>query len=273
MGHGLTVAFFAMTTVVAAGTFWRLRIPVLWLPPAAITAYLSVILVLCKSLGSLVYGIVLIPLVRFATPRFQFGVATVLVSVALLYPMLRVADLFPTQLLVYSAESISTERGVSLKFRFNNEDRLLVHASDRIFFGWGRWGRSRLYDVGTGEDISVTDGAWIITIGQFGLFGFVAQFGLLAFPVFRAASSLKFVHKVHQRAILGTLALIVSINITDSLPNSSVTPWTWLLAGALLGTAECLRTSAQQASTFRSYSSISSLANRPSRAHLSSSPR
>src|SRR5262249_39052253 len=50
MGHGLIVAFFAMTTVVAAAAFWRMRAPVLRLPSAGVTAYLGGVLVLCKTL-------------------------------------------------------------------------------------------------------------------------------------------------------------------------------------------------------------------------------
>ena len=46
--------------------------------------------------------------------------------------------------------------------------------------------------TGTGRDISITDGHWIITMGQFGIVGFIAEFGLLGFSVLRAAGSLKF---------------------------------------------------------------------------------
>ena len=63
---------------------------------------------------------------------------------------------------------------------------MMDRASQRIWFGWGRFGRSRIFDE-WGSDVSVTDGRWTITLGQFGLFGFVAEFGLLALTVFRAA--------------------------------------------------------------------------------------
>ena len=69
LGHGLVVAFFAMTTAVAAAAFWRTRTKILQLPAAGITAYLGAMLILCKSLGSLLYGAVLVPMVRFAKPR------------------------------------------------------------------------------------------------------------------------------------------------------------------------------------------------------------
>src|SRR4029078_9517246 len=86
MGHGLPVAFFAMTAAVASAALWRTQIFVHRLPPAGVTAYLSGVLVLCKTLGALIYGAVLIPLVRFAKPNIQLRVAVVLVTIALVYP-------------------------------------------------------------------------------------------------------------------------------------------------------------------------------------------
>jgi hypothetical protein len=239
MGHGLIAAFFAMTTVVAAASFWRAKIRILQLPAGGITAYLSSVLVLCKSAGALVYGIVLVPLVRWTKPQIQIRIALVLVSIALLYPILRAAELIPTSIAVQVAKSISEERAASLEFRLEQDEKLLAKASERLLFGWGRFGRHRVYDE-EGRDISTTDGHWIITMGQFGLFGFIAEFGLLGLPVFRAASALRRTESARDAIFFAALSLIVAINIFDLLPNETVTPWTWLLAGALLGRAEAL---------------------------------
>jgi len=76
--------------------------------------------------------------------------------------------------------------------------------------------------------------------GQFGIFGFVAEFGLLSIGVFRAAAALRFAQSKAERLSLSSLALIVSINILDLLPNAGLIPWTWLLTGALVGRAEAL---------------------------------
>ena len=95
-GHGLIAAFFTMTTVVAAAALWRIKVRAVNLPPAGAAAYLAVMLVLCKSGAALVYGMVLAPLVRFASARLQPRVAVLLVAIALAFPLLRTADLFPT---------------------------------------------------------------------------------------------------------------------------------------------------------------------------------
>jgi hypothetical protein len=245
LGHGLVVAFFVMMTTIAASALWRTRTRVLRVPPAGITAYLAAVLVLQKSMAALIYCSAGVPLVRFTQPRFQLRIATVLVSIALLYPMLRLADLFPARVLVDVSTSVSGDRAESLEYRFDNEERLLQHASQRLIFGWGGWGRNRLYDE-YGQDSSVTDGEWIIMIGAFGLFGFVGKFGLLSLPVFRALSTLKFARSIPDRVNLAALALILSINIVDLLPNSTLSPWSWLLAGALLGRAEALYAFAHQ---------------------------
>jgi hypothetical protein len=246
LGHGLLVAFFIMTAGVAAAALWRAKIRVVRLPAAGIAAYLGGVLVLCKTLGALVYGAALTVLVRFTRPQVQLRIALVLVALALLYPTLRAGDLFPTRSMLGLAESISAERAQSLKVRFDNEDQLLDRAWQRFLFGWGRFGRNRVYDEDSGGDVSITDGRWIITMGQFGFFGFLAEFGLLALAVVRATSALRFAETADEQVFLAALALIVAINIVDLLPNSSISPWTWLLAGALLGRAEALRASARQ---------------------------
>ena len=221
MGHPLGVAFFYMTTTVAASALWRTHNRIFRLPAAAVTAYLGGILVLCKTLGAVVYGAVLVPLVRLTTPRTQLKVAVVLVTLALFYPVLRMADLVPTEAMLQAAGSVSSAREESLKTRFDNESALMERASTRLFFGWGRWGRNKIYSD-TGKDLSYTDGLWIITIGQFGLFGFFAEFGLLVLPIFRAASALRFAQSTKDRVNLAALALIVAVNIVDLLPNSGL---------------------------------------------------
>ena len=253
LGHGLAVAFFIMMTTVAAAAFWRVhakvqvvrfwtwkRTKILLVPANGATLYLSFILVLCKSLASLVYGAVLVPMVRFAKPQSQARLAMVLAVIVFSYPLLRSADLFPTETMLDVARMVDAERAASLKYRFDQDQSLLEHASRRIVFGWGQFGRYRMYDEESGKDVSVTDGRWIITLGAYGLFGFVAEFGLLALTVFRAASALKFMGSARDQVFLAALTIIIAINMVALLPDASLTAWTWLLAGSLLGRAEAV---------------------------------
>jgi hypothetical protein len=51
--------------------------------------------------------------------------------------------------------------------------------------------------------------------------------------------ALRRVSAPRERLLLATPALIVALSLIEQLPNASVNAWTWLLAGALLGSAEC----------------------------------
>src|SRR5262245_48390624 len=128
IGHGLGVAFFSMTTVVASAALWRAGVRIFNVPAGSVTVYLSVVLLLCKSLGSVIYAAIAVPLVHFATPRLQLRLALGLTLIALLYPTLRALDLVPSTLLVEFAATVSEDRAQSLKFRFDQEQQLLTHA-------------------------------------------------------------------------------------------------------------------------------------------------
>ena len=134
---------------------------------------------------------------------------------------------------------LSPDRAQSLGYRFLNEDMLLERAADKPLFGWGAWGRNLLYDPETGEALTISDGQWIITIGQSGWLGYIATFGLLCLPIFALWWRYRQVRRMPRiPAQAGLLALILGANLVDLLPNATLIPFTWLLAGALLGHAE-----------------------------------
>jgi cell division protein FtsW (lipid II flippase) len=243
LSNGLTLAFFLMTTVLAALALWRAKTKIRNVPPRGAAAYLAAIVVLTKSAGALLYTIGAGFLIGFTTPRTQIRVATVLVAIALLYPLLRAADVFPTKALIDMGSVLNEERGDSLRTRFEQEDALLARASERIMFGWGRYGRNRIYTEEWGTDISLTDGLWIITMGQFGLVGFLALFGLLSIPVFRATRALRHAKSEPEKIFLSSLALIVALTVVEQIPNASISPWSWLLTGVLLARTDTLRSS------------------------------
>ena len=261
MGHGLLVAFFIMTSAVAATAFWRTGTQIIRtvaVPRMGAAIYLTGILMLCKTLSALLYGAILMPLVRFATPKLLIRVALAMAAFAVLYPTLRAVEVIPTNAAVNLTAFVSIDRARSLETRFKNENQLLDRASERFFFGWGRYGRNRVYND-RGDDQSLTDGRWIITMGTFGIVGFLAEFGLLALPVFRISSALRFAATTKEKIFLAALTVILAINLIDLIPNSSLRPWTWLLAGALLGQAETLCRSAQHRSIYSDLSSVKNL--------------
>ncbi|MBR0685661.1 hypothetical protein JQ594_07015 [Bradyrhizobium manausense] len=246
MINGLAAAFFLSTAILATAAFWRVRGRVVNLPSAGIFSFLGLLLILCKSAGALVYAVLFGTLIRWFRPKLQMRVAVVLAILAISYPLLRMSNLFPTERLLELSATFNKERASSLGVRFDQEQKLLAHAADRFWLGWGRYGRSRVYDE-YGQDISITDGQWIVTLGQFGFIGFIAQFGLLTVPIFFAARTLKFVRSQREAVFLSCLTLIVALTAIEQIPNASISSWSWLIAGALVGRSSAMRVEAASA--------------------------
>ncbi|MBQ0749008.1 MAG: hypothetical protein KBT70_02310 [Roseovarius sp.] len=241
MYHGLWVAFFtvmAMTCAIALAREADVRRRIFYLLAAL---YLGGVLVLCKSLGSLIYGVYLAPLALFLPPRMQIRIAGLMAVVAIAYPVLKGAGLIPVDWILEQAAKVDPERANSLRFRLDNEDILMERALEKPLFGWGSWGRNHILNPITGVIETVTDGRWIILIGIFGWVGYLAEFGLVALPVLMLwVYGRRLGDAAHVR-LIGPVALLLAINLIDMLPNATLTPLTWLFAGAVLGLAEAAR--------------------------------
>ncbi len=248
--HGLWVAFFAMTAVVAGAALLRHQLTAGWngRTVALLGAFLWMfaVLVLCKSLASLLYALLLVPLVLLAPVRLQLGLAAALALAPMVYPIAKTVGLMPQEAILGLAERAGPERAGSLRFRLETEDVLLARANQRPLFGWGIWNRSQILQNDTGRMLSVPDGRWIIILGVFGWTGLVAGMGLLALPVLMIWAQGRGGGAPVPRSV-AALALILAINLVDLLPNATETPLTWLTVGALLGWAERQRQSASNA--------------------------
>lgn len=232
--HGLWLAIIFAMAIISAVALWRHRLSEggrsqQWLFAAI---YLLVVLVLCRSLGALALALLALPVALLAGVRFQLLVAGVVGAAVLIYPMLRGAGIAPVDDIVEIFASVDAERAGSLQFRLDNEDALLERAAEKPLAGWGTWGRNMIYDPETGRSTSITDGAWVITIGTAGWLGYIGQFGLLTVPILMMS-----LHRRSQGATPATagLALVLAVNLVDLIPNATLTPITWLIAGALAG--------------------------------------
>lgn len=232
MQHGLWVAFFAFMAAFAAVALLRYQ-PERRRINFFLCIYLIVVLVLCKSANAIIYIVLLAPIGLFFSPSLQVKLSAIAGSVVLVYPALRAAGYIPTDAIADLAGSIDATRAGSLVFRLMNEDTLLAHATQRPIFGWGGWGRSLLHDPVTGEMTSVVDGRWIIQLGGSGWVGYIAEMGLLSLPL------LLFPWRTHQPTqsykYSAAVALILAANLIDLIPNATLIPFTYLMAGALLG--------------------------------------
>lgn len=232
--HGLFVGLYFSLACLAALSCARERHGADKIRFLVFAAYLLGVLVVTTNLGALILALCFAPLILFMPQRAQLLIAALVVSITVAYPVLRGAHLFPIDAISAWANAFSAERGQSLDFRFEHEEMLLDRASLKAVFGWGGWNRNAIYDE-LGRPVSVTDGTWIILIGMGGWVRFLSVFALLAMPVVILALT-----SSARRSGYATtgLALLTAANMVDLIPNSSLTPLTWLVAGSLLGYLE-----------------------------------
>ncbi|WP_220801297.1 O-antigen ligase [Roseobacter sp. OBYS 0001] len=228
--HGLSVGLFILTTVLAAAAMSRnsaYPAPGKWLIACI---FLLAILALSRNLGALGLALMFLPLV-FLRIGLQVRIAALIAIVFVSYPAARQANLIPLDQISEFTTGISEDRAGSFMFRLHHEDKLMERASEKPLFGWGSWGRNRIYDE-QGRDISVTDGLWIIVLGQSGWIGYVSFFGILILPVVMLWRSAR---KRDIPPETAGIALITAANLIYLVPNSALSPLGWFLSGALAG--------------------------------------
>jgi hypothetical protein len=230
--HGLALALFVAMGLVAALVLARLKWRILRVPAGTIAAYLGALLILCKSLGSLIYGLLLTPVILFTRPRVWVKLGCALSLLVCAYPLLRWHGLVPVHFMADAAANVSADRSQSFKQRLHNEEQLLAKANEKPLLGWGTWGRNRIYDRNTGRDLSVTDGQWVIQFGVFGWFGYLSLFGLIASAMFGALRAVG--DEITSAAVIQAgLVLCLAVYVVDLIPNANSMSLTLLLAGAV----------------------------------------
>ncbi len=238
MPHGIALAMFVLAAAMSAFALSRARLKLPFgIPATGLGLLLFLLLLACKSVGAAIYGFACIPLLIAASPRTMARVARWLAVFVLAYPVLRITGTFPVESVVNVAARLNRDRAESLAFRFGNEDQLVAKALQRGWFGWGGFGRARVYND-WGKDDSVTDGHWIIILGNFGFVGMVAMYGMLLTPCLLTARRLRRIHDARERLIVGSMSLVTVVAIVDLLPNGLYTGIPLLLAGSLDGASK-----------------------------------
>lgn len=235
--HGLWVGLYLAMAVLAAATLflWSKRNGKQGLSVfgwAATVLWLLLVLFLSKTVGAFSLVLLFLPVLLIAGVQGHLLFAMIIAGIALFYPLLRGAGWIPVDTVYAVSQSISQERADSLKYRLDNEDALLERAAEKPLAGWGSWGRNLIYDPYSGQQTSIPDGAWIIIIGAFGWVGYLSHFGLLTAPLFLLGISRR---KLGVTVEASGLAMVLAINLMDLVPNATLTPVTYLIAGALCG--------------------------------------
>jgi len=237
MRHGLNVALFMLMTVFAAVTLARTKQRVAGLPGLPVALYLIAVTVLCRSLGVLVYAAMFLPLLAVVTPRNQAKWAAGLALLVFSYPLSRTVGWVPIDdINALTREYFGAERGGSLALRLREEGFVMTRALERILFGWGGYARQFRHDPWSGKSLATIDGEWAIQFGMRGLVGYVAMFGLLLMPAWRARRTIAKLVAPRDRAMVACLAIMAVVYVLDLIPNSSIDPYLTFLVGVLAGT-------------------------------------
>lgn len=242
LAHGLRVGIFLAMAALAAAVLARNNTDGKrgrWL---ALALWLAFCLPISRNLGATMIAFALMPIILFAPARLQFLFGLVIAATVMVYPLARGSGLIPADRIVMAIKTFNPDRAGSLNYRLEQEDVLLEKANQKPVSGWGGWGRSRVFNDDTGASESVTDGSWIIVIGVSGWIGYLGTFGLLCLPVILAA--LRFRH-FELGTVESGLAIVLCANLIDLIPNSSLLPLIWLIAGTIWG--RLIQTSTQLA--------------------------
>ncbi|HMB08588.1 MAG TPA: tetratricopeptide repeat protein, partial [Isosphaeraceae bacterium] len=195
---------------------------------------LLVVTLLCRSTGALTllaFGLLILRTIRrtgWALPIW------LLVAITPFYEVTRASNLWSGRELVdISRSAINDERALSLDYRMFMEDMLAAKAMQRPVFGWGGWGRSRVYDA-EGRDISITDGYWIIALGNTGIVGLASLNASLLLPLVL----LTFRYRVRSWttpavAPAAAFAVLLGLYMIDNLSNAMLNPIYTLAIGGL----------------------------------------
>ncbi|MEL7460764.1 MAG: hypothetical protein AAGJ39_07375 [Pseudomonadota bacterium] len=232
LDHGLSLGFFLMTATLACMALFRQLKGIDRYRYLLIGLWIFAALALSRNLGAMMLFLFFAPFVLIAPTKLQAWLVAAVAIIFMAYPAIRQAELLPidkfTEII---AEEISVDRAASLQFRLQNETAMALRAGEKPLFGWGGWGRQRIINE-AGADTTVSDGTWIIILGERGWVGYICFFGLLAIPMIYLIFS---VRRKEVSPVILTAGLIMAANLIYLVPNSTLSPVGWLLTGTIAG--------------------------------------
>ena len=245
MQHGLEVGMWMMAATLIGIYYWKSNtvrqvhgIAIAWLVSALLVTF-----VLVKSTGAYFLLFLGVGILLFVWQfRSSLIVLFIIGSIFLYLGQNTLTDTYVSDQIVTSVSKIvPPERIQSLEFRFNNEELLTDKARKKIVFGWGGWGRNRVYRYnweGKLVDVSVTDSLWIIAFGQNGLVGLISVFSAFFVPVLAFIKRYPAIYWFKpQVAPAAIITIILILYMVDTLFNAMINPIFILACGGVAGTA------------------------------------
>lgn len=240
MEHGLMLGVWMMTACIMGLTLWRTGgLKRMWNKPMGLLmAILLFTFVAARSTGA--YSLFLMGMViLFLAWKFRNTLILWTLILGICYYLyLGASGTFPNKPLVTSLSQVfNADRVASLAFRFDNEEILGAKARERMLFGWGGFGRNRVFNE-MGEDISITDSLWIIAFGVNGVFGLISMTAAILTPT--VAFLIRYPAKLWKHpsfAPAAALAVCIVLYMLDCVLNAMVNPIFMLAGGGLAGVA------------------------------------
>lgn len=237
MQHGLAVGFFMAMGTLGSLWLWRTKarskvagIPVQW-----VFVVLAVTTLLCKSVGAIILLAVGAAVLEGTRVLRRPVLLAALLALPPVYSTARISGWMPEAIVAAAHQTVDVDRGDSLQFRLDNEDRLIAKAMLKPWLGWGRFGRSFVYDEQGNNVGAITDGLWILVLGINGLLGLIAVAAVLTLSPLAALRTLPARHWSDPRlAGPAVLVVVVLLWVIDDLLNAMMTPLYPLISGALV---------------------------------------
>ncbi|TVQ42743.1 MAG: O-antigen ligase domain-containing protein [Gloeocapsa sp. DLM2.Bin57] len=247
MNHGLAVGLFMMTATLIAVWLWQSKaVGEIWgFDLVYIVPVLVFTLILVRSTGAYLlfaYGLVILAFAKWRKSIWPF-LLLIIGIITYLYIAIQGNLDKPTlvlPVLEFLSNFASPDRIGSLEFRIDEEILLIDKAREQFWFGWGGWGRSRVFEennYGIFQDVSITDSLWIIVFGTKGVIGIVSialsmLLPSLLFPYLRHPVRTWFYPRVGSAAVF---AVLLPLFMLDNLLNYHLTVVGWVMVGSLTG--------------------------------------
>ena len=245
MQHGLEVGVVMMAATLIGIWLWKTGairqiygIPVSWLVSTLLMTF-----VLVKSTGA--YFLLLLGIaVLYISCQFRTAILIVvmILSMSCYLAQNALTESYISDQIISSLENVvPQERLASLEFRFNNEELLVDKAREKIVFGWGGWGRNKVYDYNWDDelvDITITDSLWIIAFGEKGLIGLSSLFLSFFLPVIGFVKRYPTAYWLNRKVAPAAVSVVViMLYALDCLFNAMVNPNFILACGGIAGLA------------------------------------
>lgn len=236
MQHGLMVGMWMCTASLIGIWLWSAKLlkPIWGIPPSIFLCILVFTFIFCKSTGAiLLFGLGVSTLYLMRQFRSPIPIL-LLILVPPLYIFGRTSGVLTGASLTKSVESlVGADRAKSFAFRLKSEDLLSERALKQKWVGWGRFSRSHVVDD-KGKELAVSDGMWIIALGQNGVIGLaVLTVALLLPPIILLRHFPARYWSAASLAPAAVLAMVLVLYVLDCLMNAMINPIYLLAAGGL----------------------------------------